>query len=88
MKPKYLLVLHNDSVAGSAFAAGTNDGKVMGNPAIYCTDVDPSGYLIRAEWLHPGTRKPSVYWFPQASIALIAQLEKDAPKPIGFVPNV
>jgi hypothetical protein len=88
---RYLVVLDRNSPAGTAYAAGNNDGMAQvgteSYPAIDCIEIQPeSPYYLFAK---RETKKPvggtQTLYLPHSAVAFIVCYALGDPKPMGFV---
>lgn len=87
---KYLLILDAVSIPGKIYLYGKNDGYVTDGdtkyPVLLCTEIkmDNPYYIFAKRELKESESHQSLF-LPYGSVAMIYQIEKDQPTPIGFV---
>lgn len=82
---RYLIVLDPNTVAGSAYAAGSNDGMARDCPVIDCSSIDIAGAYMSCirDTAHKGGSDQTL-WIPHHAIAYVLGYAKDETRPIGF----
>jgi len=86
---RYLVVLYRDSVIGSNYAEGSNDGFILVNdvqhPVLDCIDViHEAYYLLVTRDMKKTKGGTQTLYIPHASIAFIVGYAKGDERPIGF----
>ena len=84
---KFLIILDKDSIAGSLYAKGNNDGITTGgHPLLDCTELvtDNPYYIFATRSLYQEGKSHQTLYLPHGSVALIHRYDESDPHPLGF----
>jgi hypothetical protein len=87
---RYLVILDAQSVVGSTYAAGNNDGFVGDNPVLDCTEIqtDSPYYLFAKRDLSKQGGSHQSVFVPHGAVVMIACYEDQGPKLLGFTVSI